>query len=204
MESRERFPGSAAYWRHRYGTGGGSGAGSAGRLAEFKAETLNGLVRRRRINSVIEFGCGDGAQLALSEYPAYIGFDVSADAVSRCQQAFAADQTKAFKLLDAYAGETADCALSLDVVYHLVEDSVFAAHMQRLFAAAGKHVVIYSSNFNRPQQGCAAHIRHRKFSDWIERHQPRWVLAERIPNRHPLNGDPSKGSFADFHIYQQQ
>lgn len=37
----------------------------------------NDFVRARGIDSVIEFGCGDGAQLALAEYPAYGGIDVS-------------------------------------------------------------------------------------------------------------------------------
>ena len=204
MEAREFFPGSAAYWEHRYSQGRGSGPGSIGRLAEFKAATLNDLVRRLRIDSVIEFGCGDGAQLALCEYPAYLGFDVSAAAVSRCRHAFAADETKTFKALDAYAGETADCALSIDVIYHLVEEEVFAAYMQRLFAAASRYVIIYSSNFDRPRQTGAAHIRHRKFSDWIERHRPRWTLAEQIPAKYPFNGDTNNGSFSDFHLYQNR
>ena len=47
------------------------------RLAAFKAEVPNDFVRARGIDSVIEFGCGDGAQLALAEYPAYVGIDVS-------------------------------------------------------------------------------------------------------------------------------
>jgi hypothetical protein len=50
--------------RDRYGQGGTSGFGSYRRLAEFKAETLNGFVARMRIQSVIRYGCGDGAQLA--------------------------------------------------------------------------------------------------------------------------------------------
>ena len=76
--------------------------------------------------------------------------------------------------------------------------------MQRLFAAAGKYAVIYSSNFDRPQQAAEAHIRHRKFSDWVGRHQPRWTLAERIPNKYPFNGDPNTGSLADFYLYQKK
>src|SRR5579859_8234848 len=61
-----QFRGSSTYWEERYRAGGNSGAGSYGRLAEFKAEVLNGFVHSRGIRSVVEFGCGDGAQLALA------------------------------------------------------------------------------------------------------------------------------------------
>jgi hypothetical protein len=61
---RRAFPGSGSFWENRYRTGGTSGSGSYGRLAEFKAEILNEFVRERGVSSIIEFGCGDGAQLS--------------------------------------------------------------------------------------------------------------------------------------------
>src|SRR5690606_4241845 len=76
---------SADYWEQRYARGGNSGAGSYGKLAEFKAEVLNAFVRERQIRSVIDFGCGDGAQLALAEYPSYVGLDVSPTALHICR-----------------------------------------------------------------------------------------------------------------------
>ena len=90
---RLEFSGSASYWEQRYGQGGTSGFGSYGRLAEFKAETLNGFVAKMSIQSVIEYGCGDGAQLALSDYPRYVGIDVAENSVSACRQRFADDAT---------------------------------------------------------------------------------------------------------------
>ena len=64
---------SAQYWRDRYRSGGNSGAGSYGRLADFKAEIVNAFVREHDVASVIEFGSGDGAQLALADYPTLSG-----------------------------------------------------------------------------------------------------------------------------------
>ena len=55
------------YWEARYAAGGNSGKGSGGVFAEFKAEIVNTFVREHDIASVIDFGCGDGAQLALAE-----------------------------------------------------------------------------------------------------------------------------------------
>lgn len=78
------FPGSRTYWDRRYAFGGYSGAGSSGRLAAFKAETLNRFVEQHGIGSVVELGCGDGNQLSLGAYPFYLGIDVSREAVRRC------------------------------------------------------------------------------------------------------------------------
>src|SRR3989442_2092260 len=92
------FPGSQDYWIKRYAAGGNSGAGSCNALAKYKAEILNAFVRQRNIESVIEYGCGDGSQLLLAEYRNYIGFDVSDTAISLCKSKFANDRSKRFRL----------------------------------------------------------------------------------------------------------
>jgi hypothetical protein len=66
------FPGSGKYWDNRYKKCGNSGAGSYGKLAEFKADILNKFISKNNIQSVIEFGCGDGNQLLLANYQCYI------------------------------------------------------------------------------------------------------------------------------------
>ena len=130
LRQRVAFGGSAQYWERNYARGGTSGAGSYDALARGKAAFLNEFVRTREIGSVIEFGCGDGNQLSLADYPNYIGLDVSRSAIERCQHRFAADPVKSFFLYDGAcftdrAGVfTADLAISLDVIYHLTEDPV--------------------------------------------------------------------------------
>ena len=70
----------------------------------------------------MEFGCGDGNQLSLADYPSYVGLDVSKTAVRLCQRRFADDLSKSFFLYDSAcftdrAGLfTADLAVSLDVI----------------------------------------------------------------------------------------
>ena len=54
---------SSKYWENRYKAGGNSGSGSYSNLAIFKAEIINSFVKDNKIESVIEFGCGDGQQL---------------------------------------------------------------------------------------------------------------------------------------------
>ena len=189
------FSGSEAYWRSRYASDGNSGIGSYGKFAEFKAEVLNAFVTENGIGSVIEFGCGDGNQLALARYPAYIGLDVSELAVKRCRDRFPGFT---FKLMRDYAGETADLSMSLDVIFHLVEDDVFEGYMRTLFAAGRRFVVIYSSN---KEGRDAPHVRHRKFTDWIDANAGGWRLHRHIPNRYSYDGDYRKGSFADFYCF---
>ena len=196
------FDGSADYWQRRYAAGGDSGIGSYGKFAHFKARVLNELFIELGIESVVEMGSGDGNQLALLEVPQYLGVDISADAVMRCRQRFAGQVGRCFMSTDEYAGEAADCALSLDVIYHLVEDDAFDAYMRVLFAAGRRCVVIYSSNRSDEGRRSSEHVRHRVFTDWVAAHEPKWALWRRVPTDHPYEGDWRNGSFADFYVYR--
>jgi hypothetical protein len=206
--SRPEFAGTRDFWESRYRRGGDSGVGSYGKFAQFKAEVLNRLVRQHDIRSVIEFGCGDGHQASLAEYPRYAGYDISVSAIERCRRLFQHDATKRFMLVEQYAGETADLAISLDVLFHLVEEDLFADYLRRLFQAAERYVVIYSSNGEVDEKSAAAasahHVRHRRFTDWVDQRVAGWRLRERIPNRYPYRGNSLRGSFSDFYIYERE
>jgi SAM-dependent methyltransferase len=200
LRQRAAFRGSARYWERNYARGGTSGAGSYDTLARGKAVFLNDFVRTRAIGSVIEFGCGDGNQLSLADYPAYIGLDVSRSAIELCQRRFADDPAMSFFLYDGAcftdrAGVfTADLAISLDVIYHLTEDEVFETYLAHLFAAAAKYVIIYATNAER--RDTAPHVRHRHFTPWVQMHCPDWRLLEVTPGP---NTGPGR---ADFFTYQ--
>jgi hypothetical protein len=190
---RSAFQGSREYWERRYAGGGDSGKGSYGEYAAEKARFLNAFVAEHGVDSVIEFGCGDGSQLSLATYPSYLGLDVSQAAVARCRARFASDGSKEFMLVDDYAGQQADLSLSLDVVYHLVEDAVFDRHMRQLFAAGRRYVIVYSTNTDKESRG--AHVRHRRFTDWVERNQRGWELTQ-----HASGPAPSSPS-AEFYVF---
>lgn len=198
------FVDSERYWKDRYQAGGDSGAGSYAKLAGFKAEILNAFVAEHGVQKVIEFGCGDGNQLKLASYPQYIGVDISEDAVRQCQVSFTGDPSKRFVTTADYRNERAELALSLDVVYHLVEDAVFEEYMEQLFRAAERFVVVYSSNYDAPRDPRDPHVAHRRFTKWIDDNHPHWRLLAHIPNRYPSTDDPFKGSFAEFFIYGRE
>ncbi len=122
------FERSDQYWEDRYRLGGNSGSGSYGRLAEFKADFINEFVLEHNINSIVEFGCGDGAQLELARYKNYIGFDVAQRSVDLCREKFSDSSSFSFHLVGGNEFEKLECrdlALSLDVIYHLIEDDVY-------------------------------------------------------------------------------
>ena len=195
------FAGSGNYWDKRYQKGRDSGEGSYGELAIFKAKVLNEFVREKGIRSVIEFGSGDGNQLKLAEYPAYTGVDVSPVAVRMAQQTFQHDLSKKFMTSEDYRGERAELALSLDVIYHLVEDSVFKAYMERLFQASTKYVVIYSSNCSGLMTD-SPHVRHREFTRCVKERFPSLAAPQIISNPFPIGLRQEETSFAHFFFYQ--
>ena len=184
-----------------------SGHGSYGGFAEFKAGVLNRFVAEQRIETVLEFGCGDGNQLSLASYRDYVGLDVSETALRTCRKRFAGDRTKRFLLYRPGTSSggsprhSADLALSLDVIYHLTEDAVFESYMNDLFDAARRFVVIYSSDTAVTDPSEPAQVRHRVFSRWVAERRPRWRLLRRIPNRFPIDNGEERGSFAEFFIY---
>ena len=197
------FTNSAEYWDARYTMGGNSGSGSYNELAWFKAEILNEFVRARAVSTVLEFGCGDGAQLALADYPNYIGLDVSETAIELCRTRYSGDQSKQFHLIGSGQPQfTADLTLSLDVIYHLVEDAVFDQYMTGLFDASRRYVAVYASNEDRP--GSGPHVRHRRFTAWIQRHRPNWRQIGFVKNRYPWDETrPGRTSFADFYFFER-
>ncbi len=202
--SSKRFVTSSQYWENRYRSGGNSGAGSYNNLAEYKGEVINAFVAENNINSVIEYGCGDGNQLKYFNFSHYTGYDVSETVIKKCKETYKNDQSKVFKTLREYQPDKAELTMSLDVIYHLVEDDVFFDHMTKLFDTSKHFVIIYSSNSdNHENNGVADHVRHRKFSDWIERERKEFKLIKHLPNKYAYNGDGSRSSYADFYFYEK-
>ena len=197
-----RFRGSDDYWKKRYRLGGDSGAGSGGVPAAYKAQVLNAFVRKQGIEGIIEFGCGDGRQLQLAEYPRYLGVDISPEAVALCRERFVDDGSKHFMLLHDYSGEKADLALSLDVLFHLVEDEVYLDYLDRLFAAGRRFVIVYAtSSDNAPKT--LRHVQHRPVQADIA---SRFVGFERVRDAEaelPVPVEHGEGGYTRFFIYRR-
>lgn len=208
---RNFFPGSQMYWERHYARCGTSGNGSEGAFAQFKASVLNEFVAEKNIDSVIEFGCGDGQQLALAKYPRYLGLDVSPTVLRWTMRTFADDPAKSFLLYDPELFVdpanliTADLALSLDVIYHLVEDDVYETHLRHVFSSAHRFVVLFTSDADSLTmvERLAPHVRHRSVLRDVAGRFPKWWLRNRIPHLYPYRGANTETSFAEFFVYER-
>ncbi len=201
---------SPTFWENRYAIGGDSGAGSYGPFAEYKADVINLFIQSHSIESVIEFGCGDGNQLSLLQCPQYIGLDVSSSAIRRCIDRFSDDPTKSFYLYDSlsFADRVgifrADMAISLDVLFHLVEDDIFEAYMHHLFNAAGRYVMIYSWDVDRAPEQLAKHNLVRPFLDHVQNHFPSWSLVNQIDSPFRYDQGSQGGGLSNFYIFGRE
>lgn len=195
-----KFRDSKSYWETRYRIGGHSGEGSRGENARHKAEVINQLISENGVDSMIEFGCGDGHQLGMFRIPRYLGVDVSGTIVEHCRALYASDPSKSFRSLEEYAGEDADMAVSLDVIFHLVEDLVYDAYLERLFGAARRFAVIYSTNGDLKSTG-TPHVRHRNVTGDVTARFPQFTRLVDLEARLPAPVRFDRGLPTSFFIY---
>jgi trans-aconitate methyltransferase len=179
---------SKKYWQERYVKGGNSGAGSYGEFASYKANVINNFVRDNNVETVLELGCGDGNQLALFDIPVYVGQDVSEKCVEQNKIKF--PQYTFINYLDGVGGF--DLTMSLDVVFHLIEDVVYKQYIYDLFSLSDRFVIIYAPNENK---NIANHVKYRKFTDDMPRD---FRLLKKITN--PLKCEYTQ---SDFYIFER-
>lgn len=198
---------SEEYWENVYKSGGNSGQGSYNRLAEFKAEIINDFLVKQNIKHCIEFGCGDGNQLELIKYPSYTGLDVSSTIIQINIKKFEKDKTKSFFLYDSLSFKdnhhvfNADLTLSLDVIFHLVDDTIYNKYMTDLFNSSTKYVIVYSSNYDTKKEH---HEKDHFFTKWVEMNRSDWKLIQHIPNKYPFDKqNPDLTSKADFYFFEK-
>ena len=198
------FTNSEEYWINRYKQGGNSGAGSYYNLAEFKADVINDFVAKNEIKSVIELGCGDGNQLKYFNIPSYIGFDISPLIIQKCKTKFNKDKSKQFLLMNEAPNHRADLVLSLDVLFHLVEEETFNNYLNLLFDIAEKSVIIYAYDNDDPKV-FSQHVKPRNFTNWIKENKNEFELIEHIPNKFPfIESKASTTSVCDFYIFKRR
>lgn len=201
--SEENFK-SGEYWNERYINGGNSGKGSYNNLAQYKADTINKFLNEHNIKECIEWGCGDGNQLKYFNFEKYIGYDISEKVIDMVREKYQKDKGKNFYCSGAQGfknDKKTEFAMSLDVIYHLVEDEVFEKYIKDLFDCSTKFVCIYSSNYDEVE---TLHVRHRNFSHYLEENYTNWELVKYEKNKYPYDKEnPDFTSFADFYFYKK-
>lgn len=206
LESQKQSINSKQFWEEHYKEGKNSGTGSYNELAKFKAKVVNSFVSEQNIKDVIELGCGDGNQLSYMQYPNYVGTAVSKTIIEKNIEKFSEDKTKKFYCSserELYAKVKYDLSISMDVIFHLLEDEVYLAYMNDLFMLSDRYVIIYSSNHEEYTRW--PEYRHRNFMRYVQEVQAdNWKLVKFIPNEYPyLMGQESTTSAADFYIFKK-
>lgn len=171
---------SKEYWNNRYVKGGNSGSGSYNELANFKAEIINNFIEKNDIQTIIDYGVGDGNQLKLinTKDKIYTGIDVSTFIISKCKGLFKHDKTKTFIHIDDVDHDLqSELVLSCDVIYHLIEDKVYTEYMENLFSFSKKYVIIYAPNINYNE---AVHVKKREIIEYIFDNYTNFNLVKRI------------------------
>ena len=189
---------SKKYWNDRYNAGKHSGLGSYGRLAKYKADTINKFIKDKKIKSVLEYGCGDGNNLSLIKCDSITGLDVATNAIERCKNLM---PLNTFHVVDDVDLNTLsfELVLSLDVIYHLVEDEVYNDYISNLCKMSSKYIIVYSANFEGGEY--CQHVRPRKFTEHPLL-KSEYKLIKSIKNKYHSNND-TEGSFSDWYIYEK-
>lgn len=161
------------YWERRYANGRNSGEGSTGNNAKFKAREVINVMTSERARSIIDWGCGDGKVAAriAARSKKYVGVDISSTVINRLRRKHPKHQ---FYLHDAH-GTRCDLALSLDVLFHILDDDRYYKYLDNLFGSAKRLVLIHSTNRD---EYVNEHVRHRLITADIESRQPKWALVK--------------------------
>jgi hypothetical protein len=148
------------YWESRYVAGDGSGKGSRGRQANHKAAFVNSLIEKYQVQTVVDWGCGDGIVAARIKAPRYIGLEVSAKGLELCK-ALADGPSREWHLYDGMNAPSVsgDLSLSLDVIFHLITDELYRRHLELVFGSAP---IVCITSSNRDERG-NEHVLHREF-----------------------------------------
>jgi hypothetical protein len=182
-----------AYWEERYASGGGSGTGSEGANYEFKRDHVRHVMRTHGVRTAVDFGCGDGRQLheiltgdaTRTVLDEYLGLDVSPSAVARCRDLYRGHPNCRFDVYGTAEVGRYDLALSLDVLYHIVDYQDYVAYLRRLFGCS-QWVLLYANREAKPSE--VPHVVYRDNLAEIGRLVLPTELVEQVPHPRKSTG----------------
>lgn len=187
---------SKEYWEDRYKKGGNSGNGSYGKVANEKTRFISNFIKENNIKSMVEYGCGDGNNLKLlsDDNPNLIitGVDVSKSAIKICKSKL---PNHFFFTTSEFKPSKADLIVSLEVIFHLVEDHIYEEYMDSLTSTGSEWLIILSPNIDESHKN-DRYTRKRKYTNSIYL-KGRYNLISEID----FNRSGNKDCFSDWKIY---
>jgi len=184
------------YWDRRYRDGRTSGEGSEGETARLKGVHVTDVINRFDVQSVIDWGVGDGVVLAhidTSRLAGYGGIDVSHSIIDRVSKTHEGPN-RVFMYADKVRADLTRCdmALSMDVLFHFPDEVDYRHYLDQLFTSAVRYVLVYSTDYGPNQT--ARHVLRRNFTADLDKLFPDWKLIE---------GHGNNPQVADFYLYQK-
>ena len=172
-----------SYWNNRYQNGGNSGEGSYNDYATHKASVVNNLINKDNINIISEYGCGDGNQVGLFKgFKEYHGYDISPYIISKCKEVYK-NRADMYFYYEKSELPKSDLSLSLDVIYHIMDDKDLENYLIFMFNNSDKYVLIFSSNHDNNEENKVKDIMvHRIITDIIKRIVVNFELVGVIDN----------------------
>jgi len=157
----------------RYARGGNSGGGSFGTNAEYKANVVNKIIQLEKVESVLEFGCGDGNQLTLFNFDYYTGLDISQTAISRCESMYTNHSKK--KFLRIIPGQDLqinkhDAVISLEVLMHITNENDFKWTLDQIFKFSAGIVIIQIPILPLVRYKKGSHERYRNILPYLAKY----------------------------------
>lgn len=177
----------STYWDNRYRSGGGSGAGSEGTYLEIKKKVILPIINELGIKNIEDFGCGEGSLIPYLPLDRYKGYDISPTIINKLKNKYGGSTKYEFNLInEACVGEP-DMALSLDVFFHLVEDSVCDEYLQKIIGSRPKWILFltWNSKVIYTEHIKGTHVRYRD----LTRHMhcfDSYTLDRIIPHNHEI------------------
>jgi len=127
------------YWDRRYSRGGSSGAGSVGKLREWKWERI--IYYAKNIDDVIDVGCGDRSFWYGRSCKNYIGIDSSKVIIDKLKKRKDGQYIYAEELPDL---PPVRIVLCLDVLFHVMDDGLYERMIQKLKEYSNEWIFIYT------------------------------------------------------------
>lgn len=171
------------YWQREYQSGNGSGRGSSGEFATWKADVVNAAIHDHDVTTLLDVGCGDGEVASLIDVTRYLGIDVAPAAVEIARERNADDPAKHFEVwgeFSAFPAGMFDAVISLEVLMHVLEESLFIDTLAGIFASARELVLLQVPLVPMFEYQAGSHDRHRYLLPYLAEHVGRWALTEII------------------------
>ena len=180
------------YWENRYKNNGNSGEGSHRKdLYTFKLNYIQNLVNSKQIDSVLDYGCGDGNQTKEFVVNYYLGMDISEYIIQQNKIKYNKNYITLGEFDFKKNQDSFDLVLCLDVLFHLVDEKEYLETVKNLFQLSKKYVLIYSQDKNYNQ---APHVLYRTFSNLVPQN---YSLVEK-------SNSPSLDTQQKFYLYQKR